>query len=42
MSGGGLGLVKDSKGGKFQEGDVVSGFVPWSSFFVADAASQVC
>lgn len=42
MSGGGLGLVKDGKGGKFQEGDVVSGFVPWSSFFVADAASQVC
>ncbi len=42
MSGGGLGLVKASRGGKFQEGDVVSGFVPWSTFFVVDAASQVC
>lgn len=41
MSGGGIGLVKASKGGALQEGDVVSGFVPWSTFFVADAASQV-
>jgi NADPH-dependent curcumin reductase CurA len=41
MSGGGIGLVKASKSSAFKEGDVVSGFVPWSSYFVADAASLV-
>lgn len=41
MSGGGIGLIKASKSSAFKEGDVVSGFVPWSSFFVANAASLV-
>lgn len=41
MSGSGIGLIKASKSSAFKEGDVVSGFVPWSSFFVANAASLV-
>lgn len=41
LSGGGLGLVKASRSSRFPEGVVVSGFMPWSTHFVLDAASQV-
>lgn len=43
LSGGGIGLVKAaSSSSKLKEGDVVSGMMPWSTFFLADAAAQVC
>lgn len=41
MSGGGIGLIKASKNSKFTEGDVISGFVPWSTYYIADAAGLV-
>jgi NADPH-dependent curcumin reductase CurA len=41
MSGGGICLVKASKNSGFKEGDVVSGFVEWSTHYVADEASLV-
>jgi len=41
LSGGGIGLVKASKSSRFKEGDVVTGMVPWSTYFVADTAGQV-
>ena len=41
LTGGGIGLVKASKSSKFNEGDVVNGMVPWSTYFIADATSQV-
>jgi NADPH-dependent curcumin reductase CurA len=41
MSGGGIGLVKASKSSSFAEGDVLSGMMPWSTFFVAGPAALV-
>jgi NADPH-dependent curcumin reductase CurA len=41
MSGGGICLVKASKSSSFKEGDVVSGFVQWSTYYVADEATLV-
>jgi len=41
LSGFGAGLVKASKSSKFKEGDVVTGVVPWSTYFVEDTAGQV-
>eukprot|EP00775_Hariotina_reticulata_P009113 gene9113-9282_t len=40
VTGGGLGLVKASKAADFAQGDVISGLVPWSSFFVLDVQQQ--
>lgn len=41
LTGGGLAAVKASKSADFAEGDVISGMVPWSSYFVLDVEQQV-